>query len=131
MKKAKSCPCGSHKSYSICCGPIHHDIQRAVTAEQLMRSRYTAYTLADGDYLMKSHYSKTRPIQDKAEIISWSKSVLWMRLVILNTTKGQANDTSGTVEFKAYFMHQGEVDGIHENSEFKKENGHWVYVDMI
>ncbi len=131
MKKSKACPCGSHICYSKCCGPIHKDIKQAITTEQLMRSRYTAYTMADGDYLMKSHYSKTRPVQDMAEIVHWSKSVLWMRLIILNSTNGQAHDDTGTVEFKAFFMDQGEMDVIHENSKFIKENGHWVYVDMV
>lgn len=131
MSNSKLCPCGMAIPYAECCGKVHQNIQEAVTAEDLMRSRFTAYTLADGDFLMKSHYSKTRPIHDKKEIVRWSKSVTWLRLEIINSTKGQANDSNGTVAFKAYFIDQGKIDIIHENSEFIKENGHWVYVDMI
>jgi len=37
------CPCGSARSYADCCGPVIAGAQRAGTAEQVMRSRYTAY----------------------------------------------------------------------------------------
>jgi SEC-C motif-containing protein len=131
MSNVNACPCGKTIPYLKCCGKIHKDMMNAVTAEDLMRSRYTAYTLADGNFLMKSHYSKTRPIQDKKEIVEWSKSVKWLRLEILNQTLGQTKDHSGTVEFKAYFMDEGEIDMIHENSKFIRENGHWIYVDMV
>ena len=131
MKAKKECPCGSNLPQENCCQKIHTNIHLAKTAEALMRSRYTAYTLADGDYLMQSHFSKTRPIQEKKEIVRWSKSVKWLRLEILNQTRGQENDAIGTVEFKTYFLDKGELDVIHENSQFVKENGHWVYVDVV
>ena len=63
-----------------------------------MRSRYTAFTLANSDDLMKSHHSETRKINDKKDIESWAKSVNWLKLDILNTTQGQASDDYGTVE---------------------------------
>ena len=34
----------------------------------------------------------------------------------------------GTVEFKAHFMENSAINVIHENSEFCKEDGHWVYL---
>lgn len=127
----KNCPCGRNKSYTDCCKLIHLDITKAQTAEDLMRSRYAAFTLGMGDYLFKSQSSKTRVEADKEAIQKWSKSVQWMSLDILNTTQGLANDTYGTVEFKAFFMERGKLDVIHENSTFGIENGHWVYVDAI
>lgn len=127
----KSCPCGRSKPYDHCCGLVHKDIQLAKTAEDLMRSRYTAFTLGDGDYIFESHYSKTRKLSEKKSIQNWAKSVQWMKLDVLNTTKGGVNDTEGTVEFKAYFIEAGKLDTIHENSLFTKENGHWVYVDAV
>lgn len=36
--------------------------------------------------------------------------------------------TETTVEFKAFFMENGNVDVIHENSVFCKEKDHWVYL---
>ena len=100
----------------------------AKTAQQLMRSRYSAFVMANGNYLMASHHSSTRQIKEKKAIVEWAKSVQWIRLEILETTKGTANDIEGTVTFNAYFYDNGEVDVIHEKSAFIKENKHWTYL---
>ncbi|HRZ89595.1 MAG TPA: SEC-C metal-binding domain-containing protein, partial [Spirochaetia bacterium] len=39
----ETCPCGSGREYSACCGPVIAGAVPAPTAEALMRSRYTAY----------------------------------------------------------------------------------------
>ncbi|WP_139959723.1 YchJ family protein [Flavicella sediminum] len=121
------CPCGTGKAYKICCGAIHKGKVKAQTAEELMRSRYSAFTKADGDYLMRSYHSSTKPLSEKKEIVRWAKSVTWLSLLIVAKTKGTVNDTEGTVEFKASFLENGEVKVIYENSYFSKEKGHWVY----
>lgn len=125
-----NCYCGHLKSYVNCCKKIHNNITIAKTAEQLMRSRYSAFVLANGDYLMKSHHRNTRPTSEKNSIVAWAKSVNWIRLEITETTKGLENDTKGTVTFNAYFYEQGKVDVIHEKSEFIKENNHWKYLGL-
>ncbi len=84
----KKCPCGSNKDFSQCCEPIIENKKDAATAEELMRSRYTAFTFANIDYLMKSHHSSTRPVNEKREIKEWSQSVTWVNLSISSTEKG-------------------------------------------
>ena len=92
------------------------------SAEELMRSRYSAFVLANIEYLQKSHHSTTRPSKrEKKEIEKWTKSVNWLKLEVLNTIRD-------TVEFKAFFMENGAVNVIHENSKFCKQNNHWVYL---
>lgn len=125
-----NCPCGSVITYEKCCGAIHLGKKKAISAEALIRSRYTAFTMADGDYLMKSHHSNTRPTSQKKEIVNWAKSVSWVKLDVLYTTMGMPNDLEGTVEFKAYFMENGKMEVIHENSLFKRENDKWVYLGL-
>lgn len=125
-----NCYCGNLKDYVNCCEKIHKDLANAKTAEQLMRSRYSAFVLANGDFLMKSHYSKTRPTSEKKAIVAWAKSVNWIKLEIIDTTMGLENDTNGTVTFNAYFYQHGKVDVIHEKSAFKKENKHWKYLGL-
>ncbi|CAL2104534.1 Sec-C motif domain protein [Tenacibaculum sp. 190130A14a] len=123
------CPCNPNKKYIDCCKIAHTNIDDVTTAEQLMRSRYSAFVLADIAYLQKSHHTTTRPNKrEKKEILQWTKSVQWLKLEVLNTSKGGSNDIIGTVEFKAYFIENGQIDIIHENSTFSKENNHWVYV---
>lgn len=123
-----NCYCESIETYADCCEKAHKDITKALTAEQLMRSRYSAFVLANGNYLMQSHHSKTRPILRKKSIVKWTKSVQWIKLEVLETSKGLQNDTEGTVTFNAHFNKNGKEAIIHEKSAFIKENNHWTYL---
>jgi len=125
------CHCGSQKEPELCCLSIISGKREAQTALELMRSRYTAFTKADGAYLMRSHHSSTRPVKDRKKIESWARSVEWMGLVILNTANGEAPDNTGYVEFRALYLDKGELYEIHEKSFFKREEGKWVYVSGI
>ena len=127
-----TCPCHPNQLYKSCCAIAHHNINDVTTAQQLMRSRYSAFVLGNIDYLQRSHYSKNRPSKKEArEIQQWTKSVQWIKLEVLQTSDGLENDTTGTVVFKAYYMENGKVEVIHEHSRFRKENGHWVYLDAV
>ncbi|WP_262914002.1 YchJ family metal-binding protein [Polaribacter sargassicola] len=59
------CPCNPSKSYDDCCKKAHLNIHSVTTPEVLMRSRYSAFVMANIDYLQKSHHSKTRPSKRK------------------------------------------------------------------
>ena len=124
----QTCPCGLNKAFDQCCGSIINKHTDAQTAEQLMRSRYTAFTLANIDYLMSSHHPKTRPIKEKKDILKWAESVKWLGLQILFTNKGSVSDEEGVVKFKALFIENGIPQELIEESVFVKENGKWFYV---
>ncbi|MEW7278301.1 YchJ family metal-binding protein [Aquimarina sp. 2201CG1-2-11] len=123
-----TCYCGNKRSYNDCCAKVHQDINLATTAEALMRSRYSAYVLSKGDYLMKSHHTSTRPLKEKKAIIKWAKAVQWIKLEVISTTNGAISDSEGTVEFKAFYYDEQGLQMIHENSKFVRENGYWVYL---
>ena len=54
-------PCvGCNKSYADCCGHYLDNGEIVPTAEALMRSRYTAYTLGREDYLLATWHRSTR-----------------------------------------------------------------------
>ncbi|WP_299108029.1 YchJ family protein [uncultured Winogradskyella sp.] len=125
-----NCYCGNSKSYTDCCEVFHLNKGKTETAEQLMRSRYSAFVLADGDYLMATHHSSTRPIKEKKAIVKWAKSVQWIRLEVLETSNGSINDVEGIVTFNAYFFEKGKVDVISEKSAFVKENNQWFYLGL-
>ena len=128
---SNNCPCGSGRSFATCCEPIINGKSEAITAQELMRSRYTAFTLANVDYLMRSHHSSTRPVKERKSIEKWAKSVKWMGLTVLKTQAGEANDDIGYVEFKAFYMENGKPEHIHETSLFQRENKKWVYVSGV
>ena len=58
---ARSCPCGLDATYDDCCGRLHQGRTSANTAEQLMRSRYSAFVVGDVPYLLRSWHSSARP----------------------------------------------------------------------
>jgi SEC-C motif domain protein len=116
------CPCGSGEVYDACCGPIVRNERWADTAEELMRSRYTAYTLGDVDHLFRTWYPATRP-DDLAELPRMD----WLGLEILETLDGGPADDYGVVEFRA--TNTGGV--LHERSRFLRRAGRWVYVDGV
>jgi SEC-C motif domain protein len=126
-EKIALCPCGSNKPLDECCELIIAGNKDATTAEELMRSRYVAYTQLNINYLMVSHHSKTRPVRERKSIERWAKSVQWTGLVILGTEKGQENDTLGMVEFRALYIENGTLKQLHERSQFVRERGKWVY----
>ncbi|MEP3837319.1 MAG: YchJ family metal-binding protein [Algibacter sp.] len=126
-----NCYCGSLKFYSNCCEKAHKNMSEAKTAEQLMRSRYSAFVTANGDYLMESHHASTRPTKEKNSIVKWAKSVEWIKLEVLEREKGTESDNEGTVTFQAYFYEKGKVDIIYEKSAFVKENDNWFYLGPI
>lgn len=119
------CPCNPSKLYKDCCKKAHQNINSVTSAEQLMRSRYSAFVMANIDYLQESHHPKTRPSElENKETLTWTKSVEWVKLTVLKSTEN-------TVEFKAYFYEDGSLNMIHENSSFVKENNHWVYKEAL
>lgn len=123
---AGNCFCLSGEAYSECCGRFHSGGAEAATAEQLMRSRYSAFVMLDADYLRKTWHPRTLPAD-----VELDPGMEWRRLDILATNRGGPLDTEGTVEFKAHFRHDGERGVHHETSRFVRENRRWYYVDAV
>ncbi len=124
MPTKTPCPCTSGTPFADCCQPLLLGIRPAPTAETLMRSRYTAYVLADIAYLLKTWHPTTRPSAiDPATIPAWCA------LQIIHAEGGKEGDQQGLVEFKARAMVQKQPCQLHERSRFVKEDGAWLYVD--
>jgi SEC-C motif domain protein len=125
----KPCPCGSDKPETQCCIPLIQGKSKARTAEELMRSRYTAFVRGDVDYILKTHHSKTVNDVDRAGIEEWSRNSEWMGLTILETAMGGEKDEQGTVTFHVQYKSQGKVHDHREHSLFEKEKGEWKFLD--
>jgi len=123
------CPCGSTKHYQDCCSNLVEHKHTPKNPEQLMRSRYTAYTLHDCHYLLTTWHHSTRPTDINSDELAKTK---WTQLYIVNTKQGlkhDVNNITGTVEFVAYFLNKTSYEKLHEISYFKKEDNKWFYVD--
>lgn len=121
------CPCGTGELYCNCCEPLHKGASRAINAEQLMRSRYSAFVTKNVDYLVKTHDKKTRPKHLKQELLQSISSIKWLRLEIHHTTKGLPNDKEGYVHFTAHYSENGRIGNMEELSHFTKRKGVWYY----
>ena len=122
--KYELCPCGSIKKFADCCGRYIDGKETAPTAEALMRSRYSAYTLLREDYLMSSWHASTRPEQLNLAAEAPSK---WLGLEI---KRYEQQDTDhAMVEFVARYKVAGRAHRLHEVSRFVREDGRWFYVD--
>ncbi len=119
------CPCGSDRRLNDCCGPIVAGAP-AATAEILMRSRYTAFTLANVDYLTATLAPEIRGDFDAAEAEETAKKTLWDGLEVQAVTGGGANERTGTVEFVARFRYSGERRVHHELASFRREGERWM-----
>jgi SEC-C motif domain protein len=121
-----SCPCLSGEQYVDCCGRFHGGSAEAATAEQLMRSRYSAFVLLDAGYLLKTWHASSRPAD-----LDFDPGLQWRRLDIVSVERGGPLDTEGMVEFKAHFRHDGERGVHHETSRFVRVDRRWYYVDAV
>ena len=82
MTEPSRCPCLSGNTFESCCGPLLQGAP-APTAERLMRSRFTAFSLADAGHLLRTWHPSTRPGS-----IEFDPELSWRRLVILDRAAG-------------------------------------------
>lgn len=124
------CYCFSGGNYTDCCQPFIEGKTKPQTAEELMRSRFSAYAVCAVEYLLRSTHPSVRKHHNATEIETWAKSNSWEKLIIISKSDGEAKDKNGTVEFKAYFLDEnGQPQIHHELSNFRKELGKWFFVD--
>ncbi|MBU0935709.1 MAG: YchJ family protein [Spirochaetes bacterium] len=121
----KTCPCGSGKSFAQCCEPIINGQTKALTAEALMRSRYSAYATGAISHIMTSCVQDDSI--DEQATTDWSKKADWQGLKILRTEKGQPGDSSGLVEFVASYIMDGMKEEHHETANFVQKDQCWLY----
>ena len=123
------CYCGSKNEYSFCCEPFITGNERPTTLEVLMRSRYTAYCLANINYIQQTMRGRALIYFDAMDAKRWANRVHWIKLEVLN--KILDNPHKGYVEFIATFVDNCHLKSIHEKSEFIQEDGRWYYVDGV
>ncbi|HZW22408.1 YchJ family protein [Noviherbaspirillum sp.] len=120
-KEVQPCPCGG-AAYERCCGRFIDRGEIPGTAEQLMRSRYTAYALRCASYLTATWHTSTRP----AEPVTGDDGIKWLGLEV---KKHVPAGDEATVEFVARYKTGGRAHRLHEVSRFVREDGKWFYVD--
>jgi len=94
-----------------------------------MRSRYSAYALAQGrgtaapallEYLMNTWHPSTAPAELELGPMNWTG---------LEVLHRQQSGDAAVVEFVAHHKVNGRAARLHEVSRFVREAGAWLYVD--
>lgn len=124
MPSQAPCPCGSFQPLAACCGRWHAGPLHLQTpdAQALMRSRYSAFVLQLGDYLLATWHPSTRP-----PLIEFEPGQRWLGLQVRRHRI--VDDTHATVEFVARSKLGGRAHRLHETSRFVREDGRWYYLD--
>jgi SEC-C motif-containing protein len=122
-----TCHCGSSRPFTECCEPFLTGAAQAQTAEQLMRSRYSAFATQSIDYLQQTLTPDTQHEFDRDHVTEWASTSEWKSLDVLSTEAGGADDSEGTVEFVARFAVKGQDHAHHETGLFRKIDGKWYY----
>src|SRR5688500_1396639 len=77
------CPCSHPAALEACCGKFIQGWEDPPTAEELMRSRFTAYALGEIDYLIATHDPVRLP--NRAQIQDWARRAKFTGLEIKET----------------------------------------------
>ncbi len=121
------CPCGANFPYTDCCGPLIRGAVPADTAEDLMRSRYTAFSRQEWDYLDKTRHTGEQEPEKTRSTHYRQDNIVWTKLEILGSKNGGQSDKEGEVSFIAHYVENDEEKILQETSKFIKEDGRWYY----
>ncbi len=109
------CYCGSGKSFESCCQRFLDKKEISSDAQELMRSRYSAYVSKNAEYLNATSTDNVAEVRFTA-----LDSLVWLNLKIESFTENE-------VIFRAYYKDAGKVHVLREHSFFIKELGRLKY----
>lgn len=126
----RDCPCHSGVRYAACCKALHLGRAPAETPETLMRSRYAAFALGLGDYLVDTlaaaHPDRARPRPALVRDLGSTRAT--HRFMGLRVLFHQETGDEGEVLFHARIFVAGRDRSFVELSRFVREGSAWRYL---
>lgn len=117
------CHCGSQRSFDTCCEPFLSGTGFPSTAEELMRSRYSAYVTQNVSYIIETTSPEFRKYYNPKSILDWAAGSTWISLEILSSSEKR-------VKFIATYLDEnGQLMRHTEDSRFEKIAGRWYFMD--
>lgn len=140
--KVDKCPCGSGLSYEACCQPFHLGKKLPESAEELLRSRYSAYALVIPEYIVDTNHPEA-PENQGVDVLKATRQAARMQqfegLDILRHEPGAQVDRceishrvrySMAVDDPRLVLQGGRRKYLRsERSVFVRENNSWLYLD--
>lgn len=130
------CFCCSSKPFQACCEPFIKGDKTPVTAEQLMRSRFSAYATAQYAYILDTYTKEKQQGLSVDDLAQSAQGAKWFALQVHNAQSEESAEPntsatlhSDTVEFTAFYFEDKKMYQLHETSNFRVENGAWRYHD--
>lgn len=132
-KAPRECPCFSGARYNACCAAFHRGEREAESPELLMRSRYAAFALGLGEYLVhtlaKEHPDRTLP--PAALVQELTRAHETQRFMGLRILHAATDGAAGEVLFYARIFEKGADHSFVELSGFSREDDAWRYASGI
>ena len=120
------CYCSNDLPFDSCCALYILNKENPATAEQLMRSRYSAYVIRNAEYIFDTYAKEKQKDHSLEDISTFAEFASFVKLEVIDI----GNDaTFDYVEFKAHYLADGKHCQIHEKSRFIKEVGRFKYLD--
>lgn len=116
------CPCGSMSLFEKCCQLFITHEKAPATAEQLMRSRFSAYATKNGQYIYDTYGQLEQKKQTVTAIQSWANECQWLALKVHKSSLKM-------VDFTAYYVVNNTLCELREKSNFALEQKQWRYLD--
>lgn len=117
------CYCGSQKPFEECCESFLSGNRFPATAEELMRSRYSAYVTKNVSYIIETTSPKFRKYYSPKSILEWAANSTWISLEILSSSEKR-------VKFVATYLDEtGQLTRHIEDSRFEKIGERWYFMD--
>ena len=142
------CYCQSGQQFSECCVSFIQGQRLPASAEQLMRSRFSAYcqgSVQAMQYVAQSYHPITQPNNPVSEIADFAKAAHFIRLEVIRASDEiavpeQLRQVSGenafglperyaTVHFKVQFIMHDQLHLLEELSRFIRIGQQWFYLD--
>jgi len=142
------CYCQSGQSFKECCALFIQGQHLPASAEQLMRSRFSAYCEGSAQamqYLAQSYHPKSQAENPVSEITAFAKVAHFISLEIIQSSDPSLipgplqqqlsewidpeQDLYATVHFKARFIMHDKLHLLEESSRFIRSNQQWLYLD--
>ena len=92
-----------------------------------MRSRYSAYTLNDINYIAQTMQGPAAKDFNPDETKEWASRITWKSLTVIRAWND--SDTHAFVEFIACYERNKKAETMYEISEFIQKDGRWFYTN--
>lgn len=124
IQEGLKCFCGNALAFEQCCQPLIQGAKPAEHAEALMRSRFSAYTVENYQYILDTYATSERANLSVETLKDSAVDTHWLSLKVIDH---QSKNQNAQVEFKAFYQVDKCFYLMHERSEFVLEANEWRY----